>query len=78
MENIEISIEKMSVITGISLTETFDELAAHYKGNHELLSHTFPLLALEEENKIHSKRYLGKDEGIYYYSNYPWQITQLV
>ena len=78
MEDIEISMDKMVVITGLSLTETFDELAAHFKGNSEALSHTFPLLALKEENKVHSKRFLGKDEGIYYYANYPWRITQLV
>ena len=73
-----IEYDKMAVTTSISLSETHEELANYYKGNDDVLSHTFPMLALKEINKVHSKRYLGKDEGIYYYANYPWQITQLI
>lgn len=68
----------MVVTTDVSLSETFIQLAKYYKGNDKVLSHTFPLLALVKENEIHSERYLGKDKGIYYYANYPWQITQLI
>jgi len=78
MKDVTISNEKMTVTTNVSLSETFTQLAEYYKGNDEVLSLTFPLLALVEENRVHSKRYLGKDEGIYYYANYPWQITQLI
>jgi len=77
-DKVIIEYDKMTVTTSISLSETHDELAKYYNGNDEVLSHTFPILALKEENKVHSKRYLGKDEGVYYYANYPWQITQLV
>jgi len=72
MKNVELDIEKMQFKTNVSITETYKELAEHYKGNHELLSVTFPIMVLPESSSIHKKRFIAKENELYFYTNYPW------
>jgi hypothetical protein len=74
MDQVQIDKEKLQVATETSLSQTWEELAEHYKGNDDLLSSTFPLMRMEEPMSIHKKRYVGKDGKYYYYTNWPWTM----
>ena len=76
--DIKVEEEKMTVTTGVSLSETMEQLNEHWRISGDKVSGTFPILATPKENKVHSKRYLGQEEGIFYYANYPWQITRFI
>jgi len=74
MKNVEIDLEKAQVTTSVSLSTTFDELAEYYNGNSGVLTHTFPLLQLGQEQKNLEKRFVGEEAGMHYYTFYPWTI----
>lgn len=74
MENVKINVEKMQVESTVSLTNTYEELQEFYSGNSSMLNHTFPLLALGESKENLKKRFVGEEEGLYYYTFYPWTI----
>lgn len=75
MENVSINLEKMQVTTGVSLSATFKELEEFYTGNSSMLTHTFPILALAEERENLKKRFIGEEDGLHYYTFYPWTFS---
>ena len=40
-----------------------------------MLSHTFPLLALKIEADNLKKRFVGEEDGMHYYTFYPWTMV---
>ncbi len=72
MENVTLDKEKLEVTTSLSITSTFKELARFYKGNHELLNYTFPLIASANEEPALKEQFVGRERGINFYLFYPW------
>lgn len=75
MENVYLDVEKLEVETSLTLTRTFKELAKHYKGNHMLLNSTFPLIASANEEKALTNQFVGRENGINFYTFYPWKYV---
>ena len=65
----------MQFETCVSLSDTYKELQEFYTGNANMLSHTFPLLALKIEADNLKKRFVGEEDGMHYYTFYPWTMV---
>ncbi len=72
MTDVKIDFEKMQFETSVSIEETYKQLADYYKGNDEVLTKTFPIMVLPESNSLHKKRFIAEENGLYFYTNYPW------
>jgi len=76
MNGVEIDMEEMIVKTSVSITTTFKELAAYFKGNDSVLNSTFPLFATTEKKErasVLDNQFVGEEHGVKFYTIYPWE-----
>lgn len=71
---VKINLEKLQIETSVSLSETYEEIERFYRENPDVISVTFPIMILSAKNMMHEKRFIKEEQGLYFYTNYPWTI----